>query len=63
MEIETCRLKVLPRYCQTSVKIKSNCYESNKNWSKIKNATYFIEITNQKTEAYLSERGKAESTC
>ena len=29
----------------------------------MKNATYLIEITNQKTEAYLSERGKAESTC
>ena len=29
----------------------------------MKSTTYFAEITNQKAEKYLSERGKLESTC
>ena len=29
----------------------------------MKSATYFAEITNQKAEKYLPERGKLESTC
>ena len=29
----------------------------------MKSTTYFAEITNQKTEKYLSERRKLESTC
>ena len=29
----------------------------------MKSTTYFVGITNQKAEKYLSERGKLESTC
>ena len=29
----------------------------------MKSTTYFAEITTQKAEKYLSDRGKLESTC
>ena len=29
----------------------------------MKSTTYFAEITNEKADKYLSERGKLESTC
>ena len=43
---------------QMSVKIKSNWWESNKHFSKMKSTMYFAKINTQKAEKYLSDRRK-----